>query len=96
VIEVSLEGQTSLFSGEQTVEFLLEAHSPRGRVVGEAKPGGPVNPATRVICLKPGEIIQITLKMDMDYEGKFSVKALDPNTHAALGKAINLETDYTV
>lgn len=96
VIEVSLAGQSSLFPGEQSVEFFLEAHSPKGKVVGEAKPGGPVNPATRVIHLKPGETLQITLKMDLDYEGRFSVKALDPNTMAALGPAIDLETDYTV
>lgn len=96
VIEVSLAGQSSLFPGEQSVEFFLEAHSPKGKVVGEAKPGGPVNPATRVIHLKPGEMLQITLKMDLDYEGRFSVKVLDPNTLAALGQSLDLETDYTV
>lgn len=96
VIEVSLAGQSSLFPGEQSVEFFLEAHSPKGKVVGEANPGGPVNPATRVIHLKPGETLQITLKMDLDYEGRFSVKALEPNTLAGLGQSLDLETDYTV
>ncbi len=96
VIEVSLTGQSSLFPSEQTIECILEAHSPKGKVVGEAKPGGPVNPATRIIRLKAGETLQVTLKMDLDYEGKFSVKALDPTTLAALGPALELETDYTV
>lgn len=96
VIEVSLAGQSSLFLGEQSVEFFLEAHSPKGKVVGEAKPGNLVNPATRVIHLKPGDPIQVTLKMDLDYEGKFSVKALDPNTLAAFGPSLDLETDYMV
>jgi len=96
VIEVSLTGQSSMFPGEQNLEFILEAHSPKGKVVGEAKPGGSVNPATRVIQLKQGETLQVTLKMDLEYEGKFSVKALDPTTLAALGPALELETDYTV
>jgi hypothetical protein len=34
--------------------------------------------------------------MDMDFEGKFVVKALDPITQAALGNSLELETDYTV
>jgi len=96
VVEVTLVGQGSLFTGEQMVEFILEAHSPKGKVVGEAKPGGAVNPATRTIHLKPSETLQITLKMDLDYEGKFSIKALNPSTLAALGPALDLETDYMV
>jgi hypothetical protein len=96
VIEVSIAGQSSLFGGEETLDILLEAHDSRGKVVGEAKPGGPVNPATRLITMKPGETIQVTLKMELEFEGKFSVKALAPNTLAALGKALELETDYTV
>lgn len=96
VIEVSITGQSSMFGGETSLDILLEAHDLKGRVVGEAKPGGPVNPATRLITLKPGEMISITLKMDLDFEGKFSVKALAPATLAALGKPLELETDYMV
>jgi hypothetical protein len=98
VIEVSVppSGQMNLFGGEEAVDILLEAHDPRGRVVGEAKPGGPVNPATRWISLKPGETLQVTLKMELEYEGRILVRALAPTTLAALGKALELETDYTV
>jgi hypothetical protein len=96
VIVVSVVGQSSLFGGEEAIDILLEAHDLKGKVVGEAKPGGPVNSATRLITLKPGETIQVTLKMELEFEGKFSVKALTPNTLAALGKALELETDYTV
>jgi len=95
VIDVSVAGQGS-FLGDEGVEFFLEAHDARGKVVGEAKLGGPVNPATRIIRLKAGESAQITLKMDADYEGKFSVKALSPSTGATLGEAMALETDYMV
>jgi hypothetical protein len=96
VIEVSVTGQSSLFGGEESLDILFEAQDTKGKVVGEAKPGGPVNPATRLITMKPGETIQVTLKMELEFEGKFSVKALAPNTLAALGKALELETDYTV
>ena len=33
--------------------------------------------------------------MEMDFEGKFSVKALDPSTLTTYAK-LDLETDYTV
>jgi len=93
VIEVEA-GASDLFA--QETELLIEAYDVKGHVVGEAKLGGPVNPATRIITLKPGDTIPITLKMDMDFEGKFIVKALDPITQTALGKSLELETDYTV
>jgi hypothetical protein len=96
VIDVSVAGQSVMFAGEETLDILLEAQDAKGRVVGEAKPGGPVNSATRLISLKPGETAQVTLKMEDDFEGKFFVKALAPSTLAALGKALELETDYTV
>ena len=72
------------------------ANIPCIEIGGEAKLGGPVNPATRIITLKPGDTFPITIKMDMEFEGKFIVTALDPITQTALGKALELETDYTV
>jgi hypothetical protein len=93
VIELEA-GASDLFA--QETDVLIEAYDAKGNVVGEAKPGGPVNPATRIITLKPGDTIPITLKMDLDFEGKFVVKALDPITQTALGKPLELETDYTV
>ena len=93
VIELEA-GASDLFA--QETDLLIEAYDEKGHVVGEAKLGGPVNPATRIITLKPGDTIPITIKMDMDFEGKFIVKALDPITQTALGKSLELETDYTV
>ncbi|MFM8320702.1 MAG: PglZ domain-containing protein [Chloroflexota bacterium] len=95
VMDVAVSGQAS-FLGEEGLEFVLEAHNSHGKVVGEAKLGGPVNPATRIIRLKAGESAQIALKMDPNYEGKFTVKALSPSTGATLGEALALETDYVV
>jgi hypothetical protein len=94
VLKISAEGG-SLFSGTSAVEVLIEAHDKQGNVVGEPKPGGGLNPATGTISLRPGEGTQITMKMHEDFEGKFSIKALDAGTLSTYDK-IDLETDYTV
>jgi hypothetical protein len=94
VFEIAV-GTAELFWGDAEIDVLLEAHDRNGNVVGEAKPGGPVNPATRTVALKPGDTVQVTLRMEMEYEGKFTVKALDPSTLTTYSK-LDLETDYTV
>jgi len=45
------------------------------------------------VTLKPSEQLQVTLRMQMEFEGKFTVKALDPTTFAAYC-TLDLETDY--
>ena len=94
VIEVSLDTQ-DMFSVDTNFEILLEAHDKKGEVIGEAKPGGIVNPATGTVTLRPGEKLQVPLKMHMEYEGKFKVKALNPSTMVAFCQ-LDLETYYTV
>jgi len=93
VIDVLLEAD--IFSQAADFEILLEAQDRKGNVVGEAKAGGLVNPATGTVTLRPGERVQVTLKMLMDFEGKFTLKALNPTTLAAYC-SLPLETDYTV
>lgn len=93
VIEVVLVAD-DMFSQEQTVEILLEAQDSKGNVVGEPRPGGEVNPATRTLTLTPGKPKQIALRMDDEFRGKFGVKALNPTTLAAY-HSLSLETDYT-
>lgn len=94
VIEVIAHAQ-DLFSGDNDIEIMLEAQDKKGNVVGEAKPGGIVNPATGTISLKPGDRIQVTMKMSMEFEGKFMIKALNPTTMTTYDQ-LELETDYTV
>lgn len=84
-----------LFSLDTEFEIMLEAQDAKGNVVGEAKPGGVVNPATRTITLKPGNLESITICMLEDFEGKFTIKALDPSTLKSFCD-LKLETDYTV
>ncbi|MBK5968356.1 MULTISPECIES: PglZ domain-containing protein [Thiorhodovibrio] len=94
VFEVAVESQ-DLFSQEGEFEILLEAQDKKGNVVGEAKPGGLVDPASGTITLKPGDQAKITLKMSLEYEGKIKVLALNPNTMGIFAQ-LELETDYTV
>lgn len=88
-------GGGDLFSQGLAFEILLEAHDKKGSVVGEAKPGGVVDPATRAITLRAGGTVQVPIKMDLEFEGKFTVKALDPTTFKAYCR-LDLETDYMV
>jgi len=96
VIDLFLEGrQMNLFPEHLDLELLLEAHDKKGNLVGEAKAGGVVSPTSGTITIKPGERIQVTLKMLLDFEGKFTVKAMSPATLATYCK-LDLETDYVV
>ncbi len=93
VIEVILVSD-DIFSQSTSVEILLEAQDSKGNVVGEPRPGGDVNPATRTVTLLPGQRKQIALRMDDEFRGKFSIKAQNPTTLAAYS-SLAIETDYT-
>ena len=77
------------------VEVLMEAYDETGNVVGKPSAGAGVNPATQTVTLEKGTQIQIVLRMDSDFEGKFTVKALNPTTLTTYG-TLNLQTDYTI
>lgn len=96
VIEVSLTSD-DMFSQDLSQEILLEAQDAKGNVVGKPRPGSEVNPATRTVTLTPGQSKQIALRMDDEFRGKFTVKALNPMTLAlaSKGSELALETDYT-
>ncbi len=96
VIDVEYEKkQMEMFVQENEIELLLEAHDKNSNVVGEAKAGGIVNPATGTITIKAGERLKVTLKMQEEYHGKFTVKAMNPSTLAIFDK-LDLKTDYVV
>ena len=96
VIDVEYEKkQMEMFVQENEIELLLEAHDKNNNVVGEAKAGGIVNPATGTITIKAGERLKVTLKMQEEYHGKFAVKAMNPSTLAIFDK-LDLKTDYVV
>jgi hypothetical protein len=82
------------WSGIPAVEIMIEAQNSKGEVIGEPRPGGDVNPATRYVTLMPGQRKHIALRMDEEFRGKFTVKALNPTTLAAYC-SLALETDFT-
>ena len=94
VVTLTVEG-TDMFSLDSDFEILLEAHDRKGAIVGEAKPGGPVDAATGTVRLKPGGQEQVTVRMSMEFDGKFTLKALNPVT-MAMYSSLELETDYAV
>lgn len=94
VIDIAVE-TTDMFSTENDFEVLLEAHDSKGEVVGEAKAAGAVNPATGTLTLRPGDKLQVTMKMQMNFEGKFKIKALNPTTYTVYCQ-LDLATDYAV
>jgi hypothetical protein len=94
VVDLAVEGE-NMFSLGETFEILLEAHNKKGEIVGEAKRGGPVDVATGTVTVKPGGRVQVTVKMAVEFEGKFTLKALNPVTMAQYA-SLELETDYAV
>jgi len=94
VIDVSVQSD-DLFSRDVNVEMLLEAQDLRGNVVGEPRPGGDIDAATHTLTLTPGQSRQVAMRMNAEFEGKFTVKALNPTTLVSFS-SIELETDYTV
>jgi hypothetical protein len=96
VIDVHYEEkQMGLFPDKNDIELLIEAHDKKGNVVGEAMAGKVVNPATGTILIKPGDHIKVTLRMQVEYEGDFVVKVMNPSTFTVYCK-LELKTDYVV
>jgi hypothetical protein len=94
VVNVMVES-TDMFAQETDIEILIEAHDNKDAVIGEAKRGDLVDPASGTLTMKPGQQNQVTVRMDLEFEGKFTLKALNPVTMAAYS-VVELETDYAV
>ena len=94
VIDVLMDN-ANLFGGGETYELRLEAVVKGGEtVVGEASAARCVNPATGLVSIQPGQSLSVPLRMvDPDFNGKFTVRALDPITNKC-HCSLDLETDY--
>lgn len=91
VIDVTM--MADMFSQDRTLEILLEAQDSNGNVVGEPRPGGDVNPASRAVTLVPGKRTQVVMRMDEAFRGAFKIVALNPTTLASYA-SLALDTDY--
>jgi hypothetical protein len=94
VVDLAVES-SDMFSQGAEVEILLEAQDRKSNAVGEAKPGGIINAATGTLSLRPGQRASVTVRMSMEFEGKFTLKALNPVTRGVYA-SLDLETDYAV
>jgi hypothetical protein len=74
------------------VDVLIEAIS-NEKNVGSPAISEEVNSTTGYIEITPGNSFKITLSMNEDFEGKFTVYAKSPSTGVILSE-ITLETDY--
>jgi len=94
VITVAVE-KGDLFAPEAHVELRVDAIDKHGSVVAEPRLGAGVDPATNTITLRTGEQREVVLRMSEEFEGKFRVRVLDPQTMTAY-ETIDLETSYSV
>ena len=96
VFEISASAG-DLFDTTDGTDVILQALDSDGKVIGEPRAGGNVNPATGTIRLELGNenALKIAIKMDSEFEGPFTVEMVDPATLAQLAQ-LKLETDYMV
>ncbi len=96
VVEIKANA-TTLYDNPESCAVLLQAIDEKGRVVGEPKPGGHVNPASGTITMNLGESLKIPVRMVSydEFEGKFTLQLLDVETRALLAK-LELQTEYLV
>ncbi len=83
-----------LFAPDRTVELRVDGiENKDGGVVAEPRMGPHVDPSTHTITLRTGEELEVVLRMTDEFEGKFKVRVLDPQTMTAYA-SIDLETNY--
>jgi hypothetical protein len=85
--------QVDAFADEQEIEVAIEAVDSKGNIVGLVGSGQTVNPATQGVRIRPGLIVNVGLRMEDNFSGTFTVRALDPATQAIIAD-ITLKTAY--
>lgn len=83
--------QPDMFGGE-SLQFSLEAKAGK-KIVGQVAPNPNVDPATGLVTIEAGTAVKIPLRMEEDFEGEFTVTAVDPVTKVTFAK-LKLQTDY--
>jgi len=88
-IEISCFGD-SFF--DEPIDILVEALS-NDNQIGKPAPSEYVNTTSGFIEITPGQSVKVTLALDDEFEGKFTVYAKSPASNVILSE-IKLETDY--
>jgi len=74
------------------LSFRLEVRAAK-KTVGQVAAAPHVDPTTGLVSIEPGAAVKLPLCMAEDFEGKFSVYAIDPLTQASHAN-LELQTDY--
>jgi hypothetical protein len=85
--------QMDAFAEEHEIEIALEAVDSKGNAIGWVNSGQTVNPATQGVRIHPGQIVGVGLRMEDEFSGNFTVRALDPATQALMAER-TLKTAY--
>jgi hypothetical protein len=92
VIDISWPG-LDMFDEDYEIEVAIEVVDSKGRTVGCPGTGQTVNPATQGVRIRPGAVTSIGLRMEDDFSGSFTVRALDPTSQAMIAD-LTLKTAY--
>ena len=92
VIDISWPG-LDMFDEDYEIEVAIEVVDSKGRTVGCVGTGQTVNPATQGVRIRPGAVTSIGLRMEDDFSGSFTVRALDPTSQAMIAD-LTLKTAY--
>jgi hypothetical protein len=85
--------QMEAFADEHEIEIAIEAVDSKGNTIGWVSSGQTVNPATQGIRIRPGQIVGVGLRMEEEFSGTFSVRAIDPATQVMIDE-LKLKTAY--
>ena len=77
---------------DKPIDVIIEAVS-NDTQIGAPASSKYVNPTSEFIEITPGKSVKITLALNDEFEGKFTVYAKSPASGIILSE-INLETDY--
>lgn len=83
----------NLFGEDYDIEVAVEAVDSKGNVVGWVGSGQTVNPATQGVRIRPSQVTSFSLRMEDQFSGSFTVRALDPSTQALIAD-LTLKTAY--
>ena len=87
--------EASLFLEESEIEISVEALDSKGQPVGWVGSGTTVNLATQGVRIRPGQVVSVSLRMEDNFSGVFTVRATDPGNQALIAE-LKLKTDYAV
>jgi hypothetical protein len=85
--------QMDAFAEEHEIEVAIEVVDSKGIIIGWVSSGQTVNPATQGIRIGPGQIVGVGLRMEDQFSGSLTVRALDSATQAMIDE-LKLKTAY--